>query len=83
VNITFRPIDVAVHPQRLDGLLVLSDGALCAVLTRLDDDVDPPGGWFVEAAFGPLHGRHPSFVELAQVATWVRLMLAGFLKPAG
>lgn len=80
MNITFRPVEVALHPRRSEGLLVLCEGGLCAVLTRLDEEVDAPGGWFVEAAFGALDDRqHPSFAELADVEAWVRERLAGFL----
>ncbi|RAK57010.1 hypothetical protein [Phenylobacterium deserti] len=81
MNITFLPIEVALHPRRTEGLQIFCDGALCAVLTRLDEEVDPPGGWFVEAAFGALDDRqHPSFLELNEVEAWVRKTLSDFLK---
>jgi hypothetical protein len=83
LKITFQPIQVALHARSVDGLLVVCDSAVCAVLTRLDADVDPPGGWFVEAAFGPLDDRkHPSFLELDEVEAWVRATVAAFLSPA-
>ena len=73
---------VALNPDQVEGLLVVCDGALCAVLTRLDEDLDPPGGWFLETAFGPLDNRtHPCFSELQDVEAWVHATWADFLSP--
>jgi hypothetical protein len=51
--ITFQPIVVDNDHDR-DGLLILRDGALSAVMVRLRDSYDDPdltNCWYVEASF--------------------------------
>ena len=55
--LTFRPIRIATGSEDEDGCLVFNEDHLIAVLVRLSDlHGDAEGKWFLEAAFGHLHG---------------------------
>ena len=72
MTITFQPVRVFLGSRSVEGQLVLSQGALAAVLTRLDPALEEGEGWFVEAAFGPLdEPARPSFRHLDEVAAWL------------
>jgi hypothetical protein len=73
-NVAFQPIDVATASPDSEGRLVLLNGALAAVLVRLEDDThgaDVQGLWFVEAAFGALSGLsgNATFATLEEAAS--------------
>jgi hypothetical protein len=73
-RITLQPIPVLTGSDDRDGLLVLDDGALVAVLVRLDSAVheEQRGGWFLEVGLGPCYGPvHPVFESLEEAQEWV------------
>ena len=58
MTLTLQPVRVA--SEEGEGLLVMSDGALVAVLVRLSElHEDQAGMWFLEAGIGPLHRVAP------------------------
>ncbi|MBF9196532.1 hypothetical protein I2H36_10815 [Microvirga sp. BT290] len=70
-------IDGGAH----DGQLVLSDGHLVAVLSRVTSQETAGGrgqaeGWFLEAGFGPcgpvMSVSPPVFVDVEEAIMWVR-----------
>ncbi len=74
MNITFQPIRVAAGSRDGEGLMVLVDGTLVAVLVRLtasNDNPDVQGQWFVQAGFGPLSETHGLFSTLEDAEDWV------------
>jgi hypothetical protein len=74
--ITFQPIVVDTAFER-DGLLLLRDGALTAVLVRLDGTYDDPDWnpawtncWFVEASFANDEANGKIFKTERHAAEW-------------
>jgi hypothetical protein len=64
-----------------DGRLVLVDGKLAAVVTRLDNDIHHPeqrGKWHLEAAFGScsLSTCGMLFQSLTDVQQWIERCFA-------
>ena len=75
--VVLQPIAVDTNSQDRTGMLVMANGMLVAVLTRLDlPEHENPQGWFVEAAFGRLDGlRVPAFDTLEDATRWLRQRL--------
>lgn len=66
-------ITIAVDGSNADGLLVLSDGALVAVLVNLQEafyDKDM-GRWHLEAGFGRCAGSAPTFETAGAAVNWI------------
>ena len=74
-------IRVAVDGADADGLLVLNDGALVAVLVCLDQAFygKDEGRWHLEAGFGRCAASPPTFETVNAALRWIgaRLGLAG------
>lgn len=78
VILTFQKIAVETGSADQDGLLVLANGLLVAVLVRLSDAHAPDfvDAWFLEAGFGALSGsEHPVFPSLAAARHWMQSRL--------
>lgn len=69
-----QPIAVDTGSPDRDGVLLLANGLLVAVLVRLDAlEHEHPGYWFLEAGFGRLQGlRAPTFLTLDEASRWLR-----------
>ena len=69
-----QPIAVDTGSPDRDGMLVIANGLLVAVLVRLaDPDHDNIGSWFLEAGFARLQGRKvPPFPTLDDASRWLR-----------
>lgn len=89
-DITLQPMPVLVDGGRHEGQLILADGELAAVFTRVtseetDGECDRAGGWFLEAGFGPCSGlisvRPPVLASLDEAVNWVRDRLDHGLTP--
>ncbi|MER2263607.1 hypothetical protein [Methylobacterium oxalidis] len=78
MSLRLQPVCVRTGRTDADGQLVLADGSLVAVLTRLSDEYgDEAGMWFLEAGFGPLDQPHaPKFADLDEVQDWITHKLA-------
>jgi hypothetical protein len=81
LDITLQPMSVMIDGGAHDGRLVLFDGHLVAVLSRVTREETAGGGgqaegWFLEAGFGPcgpvMSVRPPVFAELEEAIAWVR-----------
>lgn len=67
-----------------DGLLIYSNDALAAVVTRLDAEDAAEhyeaGRWFIEAGFGDCgilkHAKPASFASIEDVLAWVDAQMA-------
>ncbi|MBN4098356.1 MULTISPECIES: hypothetical protein [Methylobacterium] len=72
-----QPITVDTGSLDRDGVLLLANGLLVAVLVRLDAlEHEHPGYWFLEAGFGRLQGmRVDAFPTLDHATRWVRKQL--------
>ncbi len=72
-----QPIAVDTGSPDRDGVLLLVNGLLVAVLVRLDaPEHEHPGYWFLEAGFGRLQGmRVDAFPTLDHATRWVRRQL--------
>lgn len=72
-----QPIVVDTGSLDRDGVLMLANGLLVAVLVRLDaPEHEHPGHWFLEAGFGRLQGmRVDAFPTLDHATRWVRKQL--------
>ena len=72
-----QPIAVDTGSPDRDGVLLLVNGLLVAVLVRLDAlEHEHPGYWFLEAGFGRLQGmRVDAFPTLDHATRWVRKQL--------
>lgn len=74
--ISFQPIPILIDGHDTQGQLVLVDGQLVAVLSRLDGeahDPDAKGQWHLEAGFGPCQETGGSvFRTLEDASAWVR-----------
>ncbi|MFD2237272.1 hypothetical protein [Aureimonas populi] len=71
----FEPIEVATGSQDRDGRLVLRDGALMAVLVRLDDPAhgEERGRWHLEATFNGIGwAGAPLFENPEAACLWLR-----------
>lgn len=69
-----RKIRVATSSDDEEGVLVLADERLVAVLVKLSAAIhgDATGHWFVEAGFGCCAGAPPpTFATLADALLWV------------
>ena len=77
-----RPILVNTASPDEKGCLALADGRLVAVLVRVADTGDEPGGeklsgWQMEAGFGCCAvSVPPLFDTLADAAAWMRMQLS-------
>ncbi|MCJ2099805.1 hypothetical protein [Methylobacterium sp. E-046] len=69
-----QPIAVDTNSPDREGMLVIANGLLVAVLVRLEGpEHDDRGGWFMEAGFGRLQGqRVPTFPTLEDASRWLR-----------
>jgi hypothetical protein len=79
VTITLQPIRIRTGSKDTDGRLAIADGELVAVFVRLDDEVhgEDQGRWFLETAYGSLHGTMaPLFDSLAEAEDWCRAQVA-------
>ena len=72
--VVMQPIAVDTASPDRDGMLVIANGMLIAVLVRLDTpDHEQPDGWFLEATFGNLSQRSaPIFDSLDDATRWFR-----------
>ena len=87
-EITLQPISVMTDGGGSDGHIILADGLLVAVLSRVtaEETLGEKGqveGWFLEAGFGPcgvlMSVTPPVFSDMEQAVAWVRMRLeAGF-----
>ena len=75
-KITFQPVRVRVDGQSA-GVLAFADGALVAVLVKLDETHgDLEGRWYAEAAFNGLERmEETTFQTLEEVTDWIRRWL--------
>jgi hypothetical protein len=73
MELSLQPVRVATGSADEEGRLVLAEGQLVAVLTRLSaQHGELAGRWFLEAGFGRLDGpAHPSFADLAAAQAWI------------
>ena len=74
-------VPVLCGSERLEGRLVMIDGAIVAVLTHLRGEhyQKNDGGWFLEAGFGPCEaekGRDP-FPSLDAAKEWIQTVTLG------
>jgi prepilin-type processing-associated H-X9-DG protein len=87
-EITLQPVSVMTDGGGREGNMVLADGHLVAVLSRVtaEETLGEQGqieGWFLEAGFGPcgvlMSVTPPVFSDMEQAVAWVRMRLeAGF-----
>jgi hypothetical protein len=77
MTLTLQPICVATGFDE-EGMMVLNEQRLVAVLVRLSDKNEvAPGQWYLEAGFGRLDGgSHPTFSNLDMVKDWISQRLA-------
>ncbi len=88
LEITLQRISVLADGGAHEGQLVLADGHLVAVLSRVTAEEtlgegEQVEGWFLEAGFGPcgplMSVTPPIFADLEQAMAWVHAKLdAGF-----
>ena len=69
-----QPIAVDTGSPDRDGMLVMANGLLVAVLVRLaEPEHDNVGSWFLEVGFGRLQGqRVPTFPTRDDASRWLR-----------
>jgi hypothetical protein len=72
-DVVFQPVRVATHSDDGEGLLVLVNSELVAVLVRLSEHhPDRAGEWFLEHGFGRLDGpEHAVFADLDAARAWI------------
>ena len=72
--VTMQPIAVDTGSDDRDGMLVMANGMLVAVLVQLaTPDHEDAGDWFVEVALGPLRAHlAPTFENLDDATRWMR-----------
>ena len=77
MTIALQSVRIATGAEE-EGLLVLADDRLVAVLVHLSDENEiAPGAWFLEAGFGRVDGRgHPTFKNLDDAQDWIRQRIA-------
>lgn len=75
--VTMQPITVDTGSDDRDGMLVMANGMLVAVLVQLaTPDHEDAGNWFVEVALGQLKAhRAPTFGNLDDATRWMRKRL--------
>lgn len=73
MSITFVEMPLVATNLDDEGVLVLENGRLAAVVSRLSDPEhgSAQGQWFVEAGFGQCAKQMPPFQSLEEVAAWV------------
>ncbi len=82
MGMTYQRVRVETGSADEEGLLVLRDNKLVAVLVQVSDEIDDPklrNGWLVEAGFGPCSARGSGrgvFRSLAAAAAWVQQAVA-------
>ncbi|WP_262269983.1 response regulator [Microvirga yunnanensis] len=78
MGMTYQRVRVDTGSADEDGLLVLRDNKLVAVLVQVSTEIGDPelrNQWFLEAGFGPCLGRrqgHGVFGSLAAAAAWIQ-----------
>ncbi|MCJ2049380.1 hypothetical protein [Methylobacterium sp. J-070] len=74
VVLQLQPIAVDTNSPDREGMLVIANGLLVAVLVRLAEPKhDNVGSWFLEAGFGRLQGQRVSaFPTLEDASRWLR-----------
>ncbi|MCE4226982.1 hypothetical protein HCU64_24915 [Methylobacterium sp. C25] len=72
--VVLQPIAVDTDSSDREGMLVIANGMLVAVLVQLNDPEETrPGSWFMEAGFGRLRDmRLQPFDTLDDATRWVR-----------
>ena len=72
--VVMQPIAVDTASPDRNGMLVMANGMLIAILARLETpDHEQPDGWFLEATFGNLECRSaPVFDSLEDATRWFR-----------
>nr|WP_246733175.1 hypothetical protein [Methylobacterium sp. BTF04] len=72
-----QPIAVNTGSDDRDGMLVMANGMLVAVLVQLaTPDHEHEGDWFLEVALGPLRAHlAPTFANLDDATRWMRQRL--------
>lgn len=75
--VVLQPIAVDTASPDREGMLVIANGLLVAVLVRLDaPEHETPGFWFLEATLGRLHGVRAPLFATPEIATqWLRRQL--------
>jgi hypothetical protein len=90
-EITLQSLSVMADGGAHEGQLVLSDGHLVAVLSRVTAEEtlggrEQPDGWFLEAGFGPcgplMSVTPPVFADLEQAVAWVHARLDAGFEPS-
>jgi hypothetical protein len=79
--VSFRTIPVLIDGHDTEGVLLLYEGQLVAVLARLDAETHDPdiqGRWHLEAGLGPCQtmGTH-LFQTLDEAARWAQDTVQG------
>ena len=73
--VVMQPIAVDTASPDREGMLVMANGMLVAILVQLDapEHEHQVSHWFVEAVFGRLLGlRAPPFATLDEATRWFR-----------
>jgi hypothetical protein len=90
-EITQQPISVMTDGGGSEGYMILADGLLVAVLSRVTAEETLGGqaqveGWFLEAGFGPcgvlMSVTPPVFVDVEQAVAWVHTRLEAGFSPS-
>ena len=71
---TFQPDRLATTDGSEEACLIRVDGALAAVLVRLEETKDDTleGSWYLATGFGPWDREALSFAALDEAEQWVR-----------
>ena len=72
--ISLQPVRVKTGKDDEDGLLVLVDGSLVALLVQLsgEEQGELIGSWFLEVGFGPYATTQPPvFPSLVEAQAWI------------
>jgi hypothetical protein len=82
LDISFQPMRVLIDGHDSEGILILADGQLTAVIVRLDGQTHNPqhkGLWHLEAGFGKCDVRiaPPVFAIPEEAGAWVEQTLMG------
>jgi hypothetical protein len=80
LEISFQPMRVLIDGHDSEGLLILADNQLAAVIVRLDGETHNPehkGLWHLEAGFGKCNVRvaPPVFMTPEEAGAWVEQAL--------
>jgi hypothetical protein len=90
-EITLKPISVMTDGGGSEGQMILADGLLVAVLSRVTAEETlgeqaQAEGWFLEAGFGPcgvlMSVTPPVFVDVDEAVAWVRTRLEAQFSPS-